>query len=666
MAYTIVLSDGTTVTLVPDNTVNTTALPINLFGRGYVNYGMALNENFVFMLEHFSSAAPPENPVHGQLWYNNAQDVLNLWSVANVWEPIVVQNNRIGTEITVEDGNGNAAELDGTGALYLSNTSNPLIAFMNEFGSPFVADGTIIASITLTGTVLTIQPGLNVTGPFIVTGSANVSGNTSTATLNVLDNATANSLSVTNNATVNGDLAVVENASISGSLAVVGAITSSANITAQNTGGNNYSALESGGVVYIRRSNASDYAEIDFDDGTGLQGLIKLTNVGDSGWNANAPLWPGGETNPYVLVIQNGLDVIGNQLITGNLTVDGTITGGGAFLPLVGGTLTGNLIVDDATVTVENSANAVITLNGTTATTSQASLILEVNGYSGTITHFVNGGDDIIYIGPYGDGMFGVNMTAVQIEHYAPTVMDDTLAIWTNTAPSLGIYAHGTPVPTVMLCDPGVGGGHTIVAGGAMGVSLQLNSGTYSLQWGTFVGNTGLPDTDFGNLMNLNQSGALSVLGGVSTYGNIGGDNISSSGSITSGSTIAAAGNISAVGAIHIGATTINDGDFAASYTGGETVGNSGYQKLPGGLYMMWGFNNSGADGSPATINFPTPPGSSGGFPTNCFNVTATNSVMNSDNHINVHRVNNASFQMSNSAIDMGANDAAFWMAIGN
>lgn len=76
MAYTIVKSDGTVLTTIPDGTINTTSTSIGLPGRNYAGYGQTLDTNFVHQLENFADTTPPSNPIRGQLWYNTNNSTL--------------------------------------------------------------------------------------------------------------------------------------------------------------------------------------------------------------------------------------------------------------------------------------------------------------------------------------------------------------------------------------------------------------------------------------------------------------------------------------------------------------------------------------------------------------------------------------------------------------
>ena len=79
MSYTIDRSDPTqTQVFVPDAStgtgVNNVSTSLKLVGRGYPNYGQALAENFLHLLENFASPSTPAHPIEGQLWYKTEVD----------------------------------------------------------------------------------------------------------------------------------------------------------------------------------------------------------------------------------------------------------------------------------------------------------------------------------------------------------------------------------------------------------------------------------------------------------------------------------------------------------------------------------------------------------------------------------------------------------------
>ena len=70
MSFTIVRTNGTVLTVIPDGDLNTTSTPLFLPGRNYPGYGAVIDTNFVRALENFAFTVPPSNALQGQLWYN--------------------------------------------------------------------------------------------------------------------------------------------------------------------------------------------------------------------------------------------------------------------------------------------------------------------------------------------------------------------------------------------------------------------------------------------------------------------------------------------------------------------------------------------------------------------------------------------------------------------
>jgi hypothetical protein len=98
MAYTIVKSDGTTLTTIADGTINTTSTSLGLPGRNYAGYGQTLDTNFVWLTENFADSTPPANAITGQLWYNTNANTLYVSPVdnpanANVWVSLAVSSS---------------------------------------------------------------------------------------------------------------------------------------------------------------------------------------------------------------------------------------------------------------------------------------------------------------------------------------------------------------------------------------------------------------------------------------------------------------------------------------------------------------------------------------------------------------------------------------------
>lgn len=80
MAYTIIKSNGQTLTTIADGTFDNTHTSLVLIGKNYAGYGEFLNDNFVRMLENFSSTTSPGNPLTGQLWWDVTNNILKVYS----------------------------------------------------------------------------------------------------------------------------------------------------------------------------------------------------------------------------------------------------------------------------------------------------------------------------------------------------------------------------------------------------------------------------------------------------------------------------------------------------------------------------------------------------------------------------------------------------------
>lgn len=72
MAYTINLTNGTTLTTIADGTVNQNSTSLTLIGKNYSGYGTFLNDNFVHLLENAANDTAPTTPLTGQLWWDTA------------------------------------------------------------------------------------------------------------------------------------------------------------------------------------------------------------------------------------------------------------------------------------------------------------------------------------------------------------------------------------------------------------------------------------------------------------------------------------------------------------------------------------------------------------------------------------------------------------------
>jgi hypothetical protein len=80
MAYLLNKTDGSLLTEILDSVIDTTATDLTLIGKNVTNYGEYLNENFIKLLENFSSTSEPNNPIVGQLWFDQTDDRLKVYN----------------------------------------------------------------------------------------------------------------------------------------------------------------------------------------------------------------------------------------------------------------------------------------------------------------------------------------------------------------------------------------------------------------------------------------------------------------------------------------------------------------------------------------------------------------------------------------------------------
>ena len=150
MSYTINLTNGTT--LIPgglqDGTIDTTHTSLVLIGKDYAGYGEFINENFIKLLENFASTAGPANPLKGQLWWDETNNILRVWS-GSTW--------KISTGATSSSVTNPPSDLSGLGGdLWFDSTNNQLKVYT---GSQWITVGPVASTaVGNTGAIPTIMP----------------------------------------------------------------------------------------------------------------------------------------------------------------------------------------------------------------------------------------------------------------------------------------------------------------------------------------------------------------------------------------------------------------------------------------------------------------------------------------------------------------------------
>ncbi len=89
--YDIFLCSGDLLTTISEKTLdNRLGSSLVLIGQGVPDFWSANDQDFAWMLEHFSAAIPPRSPLTGQLWHNRGQDRLAVYNGTD-WETINTQ-----------------------------------------------------------------------------------------------------------------------------------------------------------------------------------------------------------------------------------------------------------------------------------------------------------------------------------------------------------------------------------------------------------------------------------------------------------------------------------------------------------------------------------------------------------------------------------------------
>lgn len=79
MSYLINKTDGTLLTEIVDGTLDQLSTNLTLIGKNASSYGESINENFVRLLENFSSDIAPTSPIRGQLWFDITESRLKVY-----------------------------------------------------------------------------------------------------------------------------------------------------------------------------------------------------------------------------------------------------------------------------------------------------------------------------------------------------------------------------------------------------------------------------------------------------------------------------------------------------------------------------------------------------------------------------------------------------------
>lgn len=115
-------------TTVNDQVINQTS-SLSFVGKNYTGYGQIMAENFLHLLENFANSTEPLNPVEGQLWYDNTENInlLKIYNGTN-WNPAGAIKKASTPPVLTESVNGDLWVNPNTKQLFMfSGTSWDLI-----------------------------------------------------------------------------------------------------------------------------------------------------------------------------------------------------------------------------------------------------------------------------------------------------------------------------------------------------------------------------------------------------------------------------------------------------------------------------------------------------------------------------------------------------------
>jgi hypothetical protein len=80
MSYTIKLSNGRTLAVIANQTVDEVSSSLTLIGKNINDYGEYFNNNLISLTENFANPRPPRSPLAGQTWFDSAESRLKIYA----------------------------------------------------------------------------------------------------------------------------------------------------------------------------------------------------------------------------------------------------------------------------------------------------------------------------------------------------------------------------------------------------------------------------------------------------------------------------------------------------------------------------------------------------------------------------------------------------------
>lgn len=322
MAYTINKTNGDILATIPDQTVNQVSSSLTLIGKNYNAYGTYYNDNLVSLLENFANTVPPRSPLTGQIWFNTNAGRLYVFNESKqprpVGGPIISNLQPVGPvagDLWIDTVNGQLKYYDGISGSFadagksysdVSGKAGFVIETLqdNALGSHTVANlynnGTLLAILSDTpftlansvGGLTSVVQGLNLVSTSVVKGTSTNAG------------AVAGVDATKITAFFNAATAVV-----TGTLVAVGGV------NAVNGGIQLYNDNITGNTISSSTLDQDLTIQVASNALGGDATAIKVKPI-----TKQLGIWTDAPTAGY------NVDIEGNTLIKGNLTILGTST----------------------------------------------------------------------------------------------------------------------------------------------------------------------------------------------------------------------------------------------------------------------------------------------------------------------------------------------------
>lgn len=314
---------------VEDQTLNTDT-SVTLVGKNYPGYSKYIGENFLHLLENFAKNTPPAVPVEGQLWYDNSPDVNLLkvydgtqWTAAgsvkksptapstgivgDLWvntntQQLHVYSGSNWLLIGPQYSSGAKTGPDVETIVDINNVEHSVMTFFaNNYRLAILSKEAFTPKLLITG-FESIGQGLNLSTVDIASTSAPIKfwGTASKA-----DSLVINNVAVASTNFLRTDVSSISNATIG--VRANGGLTVGSDLSF-NVGTDTAS---NSAVLYSKASGGNLDIRLTASNGN-ITNVIRVDSTNRVGINNTAP--------------QEALDVTGNALVSGDVTVGGTTT----------------------------------------------------------------------------------------------------------------------------------------------------------------------------------------------------------------------------------------------------------------------------------------------------------------------------------------------------